>query len=259
MKDLKHIDLFLFDLDGTVNMGDIPLDGAIDTLNALTKAGKQVCFVTNNSSKAKTDYYKKIRGLGYQADMSQIITSGMATAQFLSRHRPYKSVYVLGTDALKQEMSDYGIELSDDGDIVVLGFDTSLTYDKLFHACILLEKGREFIATHPDFVCPSDLGNMPDVGAMVAMIEKTNGRTPSVVIGKPFPPMAEFVFDHCSVDAERVAMVGDRLYTDIMFGINNKMTSVLVFTGETTPEMLTASDVKPDFVLNSINDILGLV
>lgn len=255
MKSTKDIELFLFDLDGTVNMGDIPLEGAIDTLIRLTNAGKKVCFVTNNSSKSKYDYLKKIRGLGYHAKIEQIITSGMATAQFLSRHRPYKSVFVLGTDELKREMSDYGIEIRDDGDIVVLGFDTSLTYDKLFHACIMLEKGKEYIATHPDFVCPSEYGNMPDTGAIMALIEKTNGRTPSIIIGKPNAPMAEFVFDHCHIEPEKVAMIGDRLYTDILFGINNKMMSILVLTGETTLEMLNASDIKPDMVLNSINDI----
>ena len=132
MKSTKDIDLFLFDLDGTINMGDIPLKGAIETLTRLTENGKRVCFVTNNSSKSKYDYLEKIRRLGYNARIEQIITSGMATAQYLSRHRPYKSVYVLGTDALKREMGDYGIEMKEDADIVVLGFDTSLTYDKLF-------------------------------------------------------------------------------------------------------------------------------
>lgn len=255
MKSTKDIDLFLFDLDGTINMGDVPLDGAIETLNRLTENGKRVCFVTNNSSKSKYDYYNKIKKLGYDVKIEQIITSGMATAQYLSRHCPYKSVYVLGTKELIREMSDYGIEIKDDGDIVVLGFDTSLTYEKLFHACILLEKGRGYIATHPDFVCPSEYGNMPDTGAMMALIEKTNGRVPSAVIGKPNAPMAEFVFDHCHIEPNKVAMVGDRLYTDVLFGKNNKMTSILVLTGETTVEMLHKSDIKPDIVLNSVNDI----
>ncbi|HHT83885.1 MAG: HAD-IIA family hydrolase [Christensenellales bacterium] len=255
MKSTKDIDLFLFDLDGTINMGDIPLKGAIETLTRLTENGKRVCFVTNNSSKSKYDYLEKIRRLGYNARIEQIITSGMATAQYLSRHRPYKSVYVLGTDALKREMGDYGIEMKEDADIVVLGFDTSLTYDKLFHACILLEKGREYIATHPDFVCPSEFGNMPDTGAIMALIEKTNGRRPSVIIGKPYAPMAEFVFDHCHIEPNKVAMVGDRLYTDVLFGKNNKMTSILVLTGETTIQMLNDSDIKPDIVLESVNDI----
>lgn len=260
MVKLSDIDTFLFDLDGTVNMGEYPLPGAINALNRLTAAGKHVCFVTNNSSKSKYDYLEKIHRLGYDAKIEQIITSGMATAQYVSRHCPYKSVFVLGTPALKEEISEYGVEVrEDDADIVILAFDTSLTYASLFKMCQLLEHGKDYIATHPDFVCPSDLGDMPDAGALMALVEKTCGRTPSVVIGKPCAPMAEFVFDHCNVNPEKVAMVGDRLYTDILFGINNKMTSILVLTGETTPEMLSSSDIRPDYVLDSINIIPDLI
>lgn len=258
MVDLRKIKLFLFDMDGTLNMGEEPLEGAMETLEMLTKKGKKVCFVTNNSSKSKYEYLDKIHRMGYPAKIEQIITSGMATAQYLSRHQPYKSVYVLGTECLKKEFQDYGIEvkeLGEDADIVVLAFDTELTYDKLFHSTNLIGKGRTYIATHPDFVCPSEYGDMPDAGAVMALIEKTNGRTPDVVIGKPCHPMAEFVYDHCSANPKHTAFVGDRLYTDIKFGINNGMTSVLVLTGETTPEMLHNSDVKPDYVLDSVNDL----
>jgi NagD protein len=258
MVDLKDIKVFLFDMDGTLNMGEIPLEGAMETLEILEKKGKRVCFVTNNSSKSKYDYLEKIHRMGYDAKIEQIITSGMATAQYLSRHLPYKSVYVLGTDCLKKEFQDYGIEvkeIGEDADIVVLAFDTELTYAKLFHATTLIGKGRTYVATHPDFVCPSDNGDMPDAGAVMALIEKTNGRTPDVVIGKPCAPMAEFVFDHCSVDPKSVAFVGDRLYTDIKFGINNGMTSVLVLTGETDLKMLLESDTKPDYVLESVNEL----
>jgi HAD superfamily hydrolase (TIGR01450 family) len=164
----------------------------------------------------------------------------------------------LGTDCLKQEFKDYGIEvkeIGEDADCVVLAFDTELTYEKLFHATNLIGKGRIYIATHPDFVCPSEEGDMPDAGACMALIEKTNGRMPDVIVGKPYQPMAEFVFDHYSVNPEDVAFVGDRLYTDIQFGINNKMTSILVLTGETTLEMLHKSDVHPDYVLESVNEL----
>jgi len=130
-----------------------------------------------------------------------------------------------------------------------------MTYEKLFHATNLIGKGRVYIATHPDFVCPSDKGDMPDAGAFMALIEMTNGKRPDVIIGKPCAPMAEFVFDHYSVNPKDVAFVGDRLYTDIKFGKNNKMTSILVLTGETTTEMLHSSDVLPDYVLESVNDL----
>ncbi len=258
MIDLKNIDVFLFDMDGTLNMGDVPIKGAMDTLRILEKKGKQICFVTNNSSKSKFDYFHKMEKMGYNAKLEQIITSGMATAQYINRHLPYKSAYILGTDCLKQEFKDYGIEVKEiheDADIVVLAFDTELTYEKLFHATNLIGKGKIYIATHPDYVCPSDLGDMPDAGAIMDLIERTNGRRPDVVVGKPCHPMAEYVFDHCSVHPEKVAFIGDRLYTDILFGINNKMTSILVLTGETTLEMLYASDIKPDYVLESVNEL----
>lgn len=261
MVDLKKIKVFLFDMDGTLNMGEEPLEGAMETLDILTKKGKRIGFVTNNSSKAKYDYLEKMHRMGYNAKIEQIITSGMATAQYLSRHLPYKSVYVLGTDCLKKEFQDYGIEvkeIGEDADCVVLAFDTELTYEKLFHATNLIGKGRKYIATHPDFVCPSDEGDMPDAGAVMALIENTNGRRPDVVVGKPCHPMAEFVFDHFSVNPKDVAFVGDRLYTDIKFGINNKMTSILVLTGETTLEMLHKSDIQPDYVMESVNELRNI-
>lgn len=258
MKELGKIDVFLFDMDGTLNMGDYPLEGAMETLTILTENGKKVCFVTNNSSKSKYDYLEKVHKMGYDAKIEQIITSGMATAQYINRHLPYKSVYVLGTECLKQEFRDYGIEvkeINENADIVVLAFDTELTYEKLFHATNLIAKGSVYIATHPDFVCPSDLGDMPDTGAIMALIENTNGHRPDKIIGKPYSPMAEFVFDHCNANPKDIAFVGDRLYTDIKFGINNGMTSVLVLTGETTVKMVMDSDTKPDYILESVNEL----
>lgn len=258
MVDLKDVSVFLFDMDGTLNMGDVPFDGAMETLRMLSDHGKTVCFVTNNSSRSKYDYLKKIHKMGYDARPEQIITSGMATAQYINRHYPYKSAYVVGTECLKQEFRDYGIEVREIGepaDIVILAFDVELTYEKLFHATNLISAGSVYIATHPDFVCPSDHGDMPDAGAFMALIEATNGHKPDVVIGKPCSPMAEFVFDHCSATPAECAFVGDRLYTDIQFGLNNGMTSVLVLTGETTPAMLFESAVKPDYVLDSVNDL----
>ncbi len=262
MVQLKDLDVFLFDMDGTLNMGEIPLDGAMDTLRELEKLGKKVCFVTNNSSKSKYDYFEKVHRMGYDCKMEQIITSGMATAQYLNRYHPYKSVYVLGTDCLKQEFADYGIEvkeINEGADIVVLAFDTELTYKKLFYATQLIGKGSGYIATHPDYVCPSDEGDMPDAGAMMSLINDTVHRMPDVVVGKPNFAMAEYVFDHCSVSPEKVAFVGDRLYTDIKFGINNNMTSILVLTGETSLEMLNESDIKPSYVLDSVNEIPKLI
>lgn len=257
MKNLQEIDVFLFDMDGTLNMGEQPIDGAMETLRILNAKGKKVYFVTNNSSKARADYQKKIKRLGYDAELNQIVTSGMATASYLNKNFPGKKIYVLGTETLKSELKTYDINVTEeeDADVMVLAFDTELTYKKLWKATNIVAASKPYIATHPDFVCPSDHGNMPDAGAYIALVEKVTGRLPDVVVGKPYAPMAEFTADFCGVSYDKMAFVGDRLYTDIKFAVNNGMTGILVMTGETTKEMLAESDVRPDFVLDSVNDL----
>ena len=256
MKNLKEISVYLFDMDGTLNMGERPIDGAMETLKILTEAGKTVCFVTNNSSKSKYDYLNKVRRMGYDADIKQIITSGMAAASYINKHYAGKKVYVLGTETLCRELKESGLNVvgtEEDADIILRAFDTELTYAKLWHATNLVAAGKTYIATHPDFVCPSDNGNMPDAGAMMALVEKTTGKTPEIIIGKPYAPMAEYVFDFCSVTPDKVAFVGDRLYTDIKFALNNDMTGILVLSGETDLAMLKESGLNPDYVFDDVN------
>ncbi len=257
MKLNVDADLFLFDLDGTIYLGDKPIEGSIDTLKKLTAMGKKVCFLTNNSSKDKREYVKKISSMGYPVDLWQIVTSTMATVQFLHTRRPSKSVYPIGTETFVKTLEEEGVPISEDADIVLLAFDTSLTYEKLWKANILLEKGREFIATHPDTVCPSDIGDMPDVGAMMALFECSCGRAPSIICGKPYSPMAEIIGHLFDIPKDRIVMIGDRLYTDILFGVNNGFQSVLVLSGETTKEMYAASGIKPTFVFDSVASIVS--
>lgn len=262
MKDLKEIEVYLFDMDGTLNMGEEPLPGAMETLDILTAAGKTVCFVTNNSSKSKYEYLKKVRRMGYDADIKQIVTSGMATASYINKHYRGKSIFCLGTDTLRAEFEEYGIKTVDvgqDADIVVLAFDTELTYAKLWHATNLIGQGKTYIATHPDFVCPHDKGNMPDAGALIALVEKTTGRVPEIIVGKPYAPMAEYVFDFCNVTPDKVAFVGDRLYTDIKFALNNDMTGVLVLSGETDRKMLEESGLDVPYVFDTVNELRRFV
>lgn len=255
MQQKIDAEVFLFDLDGTIYLGDKPICGAIDTLKRLGEQGKKIYFLTNNSSKDKSEYVQKLNNMGYPVRPDQVLTSTMATIQYLTTRRSGKSVYPLGTPAFVAEIKASGIEVKEDADIVLLAFDTTLTYDKLWKANILLEKGREFIATHPDIVCPSDIGDMPDVGALMALLECSCGRAPSVICGKPYSPMAEIINKIVDVPKEKIVMVGDRLYTDILFGINNGYQSLLVFSGETTPEMLASSGIQPTAVLPSVNEI----
>ena len=194
--------------------------------------------------------------MGYNADIKQIITSGMAAASYINKHYAGKKVYVLGTETLCRELKERGLDVvgtGEDADIILLAFDTELTYAKLWHATNLVAAGKTYIATHPDFVCPSDNGNMPDAGAMMALVEKTTGKTPEIIIGKPYAPMAEYVFDFCSVTPDKVAFVGDRLYTDIKFALNNDMTGILVLSGETDLAMLKESGLNPDYVFDDVN------
>lgn len=249
-------EVYLFDLDGTVYLGNKPIDSAIETLKKLTAAGKKVCFLTNNSSRDKSEYVKKISGMGYPVEPYQIVTSTMATIQYLKTRKPGKTVFPVGTPTFVKEIEEAGIVVADDADIVLLAFDTTLTYDKLWKANVLLEKGKEFIATHPDTVCPSDIGDMPDVGALIALMECSCGRAPSVICGKPYSPMAEIIDRIFAVPKEKIIMVGDRLYTDILFGINNGYQSALVYSGETTPEMLSTSGIQPTYVLPTINELI---
>lgn len=258
MVDLTDVKVYLFDMDGTLNMGDSPIDGAMDTLRYLESHGKKVYFATNNSSKSQTAYVDKLRRMGYEAKKEQIITSGMATMFFLNKKYPKKSLYILGTELLKREFREGGFEVKEageDADVMLLAFDTELTYQKLWHATNLIAAGRPYVATHPDFVCPSENGDMPDAGALMACVEATVGKRPETIVGKPYAPMADFVFDYCGATAKECAFVGDRLYTDIKFGLNNGMASVLVMTGETTKKMLDESDVRPDYVLSSVNEL----
>ncbi|MGI6136652.1 MAG: HAD-IIA family hydrolase [Christensenellales bacterium] len=257
MKLKIDAELFLFDLDGTVYLGDTVIEGAIETLKKLTAMGKKVCFLTNNSSKDKREYVKKITDMGYPVDLWQIITSTMATIRYLHTRRPGKSVYPVGTPAFIEELKKASIPLAkEDADIFLLGFDTTLTYEKIWNGNILLEKGREFFATHPDFVCPSERGDMPDVGAMMAMFESASGRTASVICGKPHEPMAEIVESLFDIPKEKTVMIGDRLYTDILFGINHGFQTILVLSGETTHEMLLDSGIHPTMVLPSIAHLI---
>lgn len=260
MKNLQDVELFLLDLDGTVYIGDKEIKGAFDTIRALKKMGKKVCFFTNNSSRAHFDYVVKLRKMGLSITVDEIYTSGQVAGAFLEEKFNGKKVFLMGNEKLRDEFATFGIELSDtEPDVCVLGFDTSLTYDRLYSFCKFLYRGLPYIATHPDFNCPADDCPMPDVGAMIEMIRLTVGRTPDYITGKPYVLAGEGVKKKFDLPSEKIAMVGDRLYTDIQFGKNNDFFSILVLTGETTPAMAESSDVKADLTLHTFSDVLKLL
>lgn len=254
---IKEKKLFIFDMDGTIYLGDMPFGFAIEYIKRLRAEGRRVLFFTNNASKNLSAYMEKLTRLGFEPSEGEILTSGDVTIQFLLRHRPGKSVYLLGTPSLADSFTSKGIKLCRDADIVVSSFDLTLTYDKLEHACTLIRNGAEFLSTHPDLNCPTEHGSVPDSGAIAAAITASTGVSPTY-FGKPYKQTSEMIAEFTGIPASESVIFGDRLYTDIALGVNSGMTSVLVFTGETTKEDYSAcpTESRPTFALESLKELL---
>ena len=262
MAELKDITLFLLDMDGTVNLGYDPIDGAKEFLCTLKEQGKEFIFLTNNSSKSASDYVEKMRSLGFPCESENVFTSGMAAGMFLEENKKGSKVYVCGTKSLKNELRNYAVDMSENGedaDTVLLGYDTELDYKKIRTVCDLLDGGADYYATNIDMVCPIEGGRyLPDCGSFADMFEQAVKRRPRF-LGKPDRTMIDILAKAKGVPYENIAMVGDRIYTDVKTGINAGVTSILVLSGETTMEDYKKSDVKPDYILNSVKDILEAI
>lgn len=262
MSDLKDITLFLLDMDGTVNLGFDPIDGAKEFLDTLIEQGKKYIFLTNNSSRNAFDYVKKMRALGFFCEKENVFTSGMAAGMFLRDSKKGAKVYVCGTHSLVEEVKSYGVNvvsIEDEADTVLLGYDTELDYKKLTRVCTLLDGGADYYATNVDMVCPIEGGRyLPDCGSFADMIENAVKRRP-VFLGKPDRTMIDIIAKETGTPYEKIAMVGDRIYTDVKTGVNAGVTSVLVLSGETTLEDCEKSDVNPDYVLGSVKDICDII
>lgn len=258
MADLKDITLFLLDMDGTVNLGYDPIDGAKEFLETLKAQGKKHIFLTNNSSKSANDYVEKMSSLGFPCESENVFTSGMAAGMFLEENKKGSKIFVCGTESLKKELSNYDVDISEtgeDADTVLLGYDTELDYKKIRIVCDLLDAGADYYATNIDMVCPIEGGRyLPDCGSFADMFEQAVKRRPRF-LGKPDRTMIDIIAKAEGVPYENIAMVGDRIYTDVKTGINAGVTSILVLSGETTMEDYKKSDVKPDYILDSVKDI----
>lgn len=259
---LKQIKLFLFDMDGTLYLGNHLYDFTPKLLETIKQKGSKYLFMTNNSSKSVADYVKKLQSLGITATDDDFMTSSQATAYYLKKHHSDAVLYVCGTESLKAELRANGFEVTDDIDrvgCVVMGFDTELTFKKLEDVCkILLAHDIPYIATNPDYVCPTEFGSVPDCGSVCDMIYNATKKRP-VVIGKPSPLMPQLAMEKMGVNNIKTAVIGDRIYTDIKSGINAGAVSVLVMSGETTKEVLDNSADKPDFVLESAGELLKII
>ncbi len=255
MSSLSDIRLFLLDMDGTVYLGNRLLPGSLDFLRYLSQTGRDHLFLTNNSSRNANYYAEKLTRLGWPAKPDEVLTSGEATALYLGGIKPAARIFLLGTPDLEQEFLAHGFVLTgEQPDYVVLGFDMTLTYEKLVLACDLIRTGVPFIATHPDFNCPTETGYIPDCGAMIALITASTGVKPQI-IGKPNRQIIDAMFRKKPVARTQVAMVGDRLYTDIVMGHNAGVASILVLSGEARREDIISAPAKPDYVFEGLGTL----
>ena len=257
---IKNIQLFLFDMDGTLYLGDRLFDFTKELLLKIRQSGADYLFMTNNSSKSVSAYIEKLERLGIKSVKEDFITSSQATVYFLKKHHPNARLYVCGTQSLKDELKENGFTVTEnlcEVDAIVMGFDTELTFKKLEDVCkLLLSRDLPYIATNPDYVCPTEYGSVPDCGSVCDMIYNATQKRP-IVIGKPEALMPKLAREMKGVSKERTAVVGDRIYTDIKSGISAGCVSILVMSGETTEEILEASHDKPDLVIESGKDILN--
>lgn len=257
---MKKYKLYLLDMDGTIYLGPNLFPETPPFLEFVKSIGAKYMFLTNNSAYSTDRYVKRLHGLGLDfVTEEDFLTSTNATVLYLKENYDGKKLYALGTESFKEQLRDGGINIVDsleEGiDALVMGFDTELTFKKLEDACKLLPTGIDYIATHPDYVCPTEYGSVPDCGAVTEMLYMATGRRP-VVIGKPQPTMIELALKAQGLNKEDAIFVGDRLYTDIASGCNAGIDTAFVLSGEGTLEDLEKSEAKPTYVLDNIGQCI---
>lgn len=256
---LKSKKILVLDMDGTIYLGDRLIDGALDFIIRLKDNKKDFLLFTNNSSKTSEFYIKKLSRMGCHVSANNIMTSGDVTINYLKRKHNISKVYLVGTEILEESFRKSGIHLVDDNpEIVVIGFDTTLTYEKLSKACKFIRNGALFLATHLDLNCPVENGFIPDCGAMCALIQASTGIKPTY-LGKPYKETLDAIKETTGYNEEDIVFIGDRLYTDIAIGANHGVTTILVLSGETSMDDVEKSDIKPDFILSSLGDLLEVI
>lgn len=214
---LRDKRLFLLDMDGTIYIGDRLFDGVPEFLRHVRAMGGRYLFLTNNSSRGVEGYMEKLRRMGIETTRDDYLTSVDATVRYLRETLPGKTCYVFGTDSFLAQLDGAGIPVTRDreqAEVLLCGFDTELTFQKLEDACILLNRGVPFVATNPDWVCPTWYGSVPDCGSVCRMLTTATGREPTV-IGKPRPQMALLAMERTGCSPEQTVLLGDRLYTDV--------------------------------------------
>lgn len=260
---LRDKRLFLLDMDGTIYLDQELFDGTLDFLEHVNEIGGRAMYLTNNSSKSVNKYIEKLASMGIKAEKKDFTTSAQATALYLQEHHKNDLIYVFGTQALKDEFKEYGLNITDtlcdEIACLTMGFDTELTFQKLEDACILLNRGVDYIATNPDWVCPTWYGSVPDCGSVSEMLYNATKRRPKF-IGKPEPTMIELAIEQTGFSKEQAIILGDRLYTDIASGSNAGIDTALMLSGESTMDDVKAFEGKqPTYIFENIRSFLNAI
>lgn len=263
LRGIRHVAL---DMDGTIYAGGTLFGCTPPFLDTLDRLGVRFSFLTNNPSKSAADYLAHLRGLGLPAHPEQLYTSAHATIDHLRHHLPdVRRIFVLGTPSMIEEFRAAGFESTtddprDEPDAVIASFDLTLTYARLCRAAWWIRRGKLFIATNPDLVCPTDQPTvLVDCGSICAALEKAAGRAPDIVFGKPDPAMLRGIQERYALEPAQIAMVGDRLYTDVLMAHRAGALAVLVLTGETTAAGANDGEQSPDLIVPSLAEFGDLL
>ena len=256
LRAIAHVAL---DMDGTIYKGQTLFECTLPFLAQMRSYGIGCTFLTNNPSKSIADYIAHLGRFGVAASREQLYTSAQATIDHLRHHRPeLKRLFVLGTPSMLAEFREAGFHLTADDpaevpDAVVVGFDMTLTYLRLCRAAWWIQQGKPYVATNPDRVCPTDLPTvLVDCGSICATLEKATGRSPDIVFGKPDPTMLSGIMERHRLQPHQVAMVGDRIYTDVLMARRAHAIGVLVLSGEATAEDAARAESAPDIIVPTL-------
>tara|TARA_B100000282_G_scaffold51056_1_gene32416 strand:+ start:3778 stop:4563 length:786 start_codon:yes stop_codon:yes gene_type:complete len=257
---LEGLEAIFLDLDGTIYLGSELIDGALDFLERCDKRGIKRYFLSNNSSRSVEQYVSKLEKLGIPASDEDVLLSTHDLLSWLKRNNVSKT-WLVGTEGMRDMLEKYGIQTdSSEPQYVVLGYDTEINYHKISTASIHLHTGVPLVASHPDMVCPSPDGGLPDVGAYLAMFKATTGVVPVHITGKPNAGMILHKIEELGLNPEKCAMVGDRLYTDIAMASRAGCVGILVLSGEATREDVAKLDEGaeqiPTIIVNSVAELL---
>lgn len=262
MIDFKQKKLFLLDMDGTIYLGDDLFDGTLDFLRRVREQGGRYLFATNNSSRGVNAYVERLRRMGIDAVADDFLTSTDALIWYLRGKYDDALIYAFGTKTFREQLIDAGFRITDKLEegisLLVCGFDTELTFQKLEDACILLGRGVDFVATNPDWVCPTAWGSVPDCGSVCEMLFRATGRRPKF-IGKPQPEMVLLSMERCGCTREETVLIGDRVYTDIACGVNAGVDTAFVLSGEGVVEDIEKYQVTPTGIYQNIREIESLM